>query len=91
MNLKECRQILALVSLLVFLPVLAFSQTASEMDSMLQTDTVSSAQAAHFILGSADLLPSEKGVNHGFRIWIKFKNLLFFGIYLLTEAEKSVE
>ena len=58
MNIKRRRQILVLVPLLILMPVLAFAQTASEMDTMLQADTVSSARAARFILGAADLLPA---------------------------------
>ena len=44
---------------LILLPALAFTQTAAEMDAMLQADTVSAARAARFVLGSADLLPPE--------------------------------
>ena len=58
MNIKRRRQILVLIPLLILMPVLAFAQTAAEMDAMLTADTVSSARAARFILGAADLLPS---------------------------------
>ena len=38
------------------LPVLSFSQSAAEMDAMLQADKVSAAEAAYFALGAADQL-----------------------------------
>ena len=43
---------------LLFLPALAFSQTAAEMDTMLVSDTISVARAARFTLGAAELLPA---------------------------------
>ena len=58
MNIKRYRQILMLTAVLILLPVLAFAQTAAEMDTMLAADTVSSARAARFVLGAADLLPA---------------------------------
>ena len=45
--------------LLLLLPAFVFAQTAAEMDDMLQTDTVSAARAARFVLGTAGLLPPE--------------------------------
>ena len=45
--------------LLLFLPALAFTQTAAEMDVLLQTDAVSVSAAARFIMGSAGMLPLE--------------------------------
>ena len=53
MNIKG-----GLLLLLLLLPAFAFAQTASEMDAMLEADTVSAAKAARFVLGSADLLPA---------------------------------
>ena len=58
MNIKRYRQILMLIALIILLPVLAFAQTASEIDAMLAADTISSARAACFLLWAADLLPS---------------------------------
>ena len=56
--LKRCRQILTLTLFILLLPVFAFAQTASELDFMLQADTVTAAKAARFVLGAADLLPA---------------------------------
>jgi hypothetical protein len=43
---------------LFLLPALGLSaQTAEELDRMLETQAVSAAQAARFVLGAADLLP----------------------------------
>jgi len=36
----------------------AFSQTATELDTLLTSDTVSVATASRYVLGAADLLPS---------------------------------
>ena len=47
---------LLLFFLILFPCALAFTQTADEMDSLLQADAVSAAQAARFVLGTADLL-----------------------------------
>ena len=47
-----------LLMFFILLPVLAFAQTASELDAMLQADTVTAAGAARFVLGAADLLPA---------------------------------
>ena len=58
MNIKKHRQILVLISLLIFLPIMAFAQTAAELDSLLTADTVSAARAARFVLEASDLLPS---------------------------------
>ena len=55
MNIKR---LLLLFSLLISHFSLAFAQTAAEMDTMLAADTVSSARAARFVLGAADLLPA---------------------------------
>ena len=56
MIIKNHCHILALALFILF-PVLAFSQTAAEMDDMLSSGIVSAARAARFVLGSADLLP----------------------------------
>ena len=53
MNIKRY-----LAPLLVLLPMLAFGQTAAEMDGMLEAETVSAAKAARFVLGTVDLLPA---------------------------------
>ena len=46
--------------LLFFLiPAFAFAQTAAEMDMLLDTQAVGAAQAAHFVLGAAALLPPD--------------------------------
>jgi len=42
-----------------FLPAMAFSQTAAELDALLETETVSAAVAARFALGAVGLLPPE--------------------------------
>ena len=42
----------------LLLPVIAFAQTAAEVDAMLEADTITAAKAARFVLGTADLLPS---------------------------------
>jgi len=48
-----------LITLTAFMPrSLAFAQTASDMDTLLKTDSVSVATASSFILGAADLLPA---------------------------------
>jgi len=52
------KSLFLLFSFLIFHFSLAFSQTASEMDTMLTTDAVTAAQAARFVLGAADLLPA---------------------------------
>ena len=52
--LKRC-----LALFLLLLPAFAFAQTAAEMDTMLDSDTVSSALAARFILCAAELMPPE--------------------------------
>jgi len=57
-NIKNSRLWLLLFSLFFFLSSFVFSQTASEMDAMLQADTISAARAARFVLGTADLLPA---------------------------------
>jgi len=43
----------------VFLPALAFAQTAAELDTMLDTETVTVSEASRFALGSVGLLPPE--------------------------------
>ena len=48
-----------LIICILLLPVLAFAQTAAELDTILETKAVSAATAARFALGSADLLPQE--------------------------------
>ena len=48
------RRYLAIFLLLI--PAIAFAQTASEMDALLEAETVSAAVLARFVLGSADLL-----------------------------------
>ena len=62
-NMIRKRRWLLLFSLLFFLTAFmpssfAFTQTAAEMDAMLAADTISSARAARFVLGAADLLPA---------------------------------
>ena len=58
MNIKKY-----ILLFLLLLPALAFvprpldAQTASEVDAMLHSDTVSAAAMARFVLGAADLLP----------------------------------
>ena len=47
------RKLVLLFSLLIFHFSFAFAQTASEIDSMLAADTISSARAARFVLGAA--------------------------------------
>ena len=54
-NIKPFRFLL--FSLFILLSSFAFAQTASELDAMLQTETVTAAFAARFVLGAADLLP----------------------------------
>jgi len=44
--------------LLMLAPVLAFCQTAAEMDAMLTANTVSAAKAVRFVLEAADVLPA---------------------------------
>ncbi|MDR1505592.1 MAG: hypothetical protein LBI67_00665 [Treponema sp.] len=47
-----------IAALLFIFPVLALeAQTAEELDRMLETQTVSAAQAARFVLGAAEKLP----------------------------------
>ena len=48
------RRCFSLIFLL--LPVLAFGQTAAELEQMIGSDTVTSARAARFILEAAELL-----------------------------------
>lgn len=57
MIIKNHSLFAALALFLLLLPVLAYAQTAAEMDSLLGADTVSAARAARFVLGSAELLP----------------------------------
>jgi len=49
---------LLLFSFLILNFSFAFAQTATEMDTLLASDTVSVAKAARFVLGAADLLPA---------------------------------
>ena len=51
------RRLVLLFSLLITHFSFAFSQTALEMDTMLTSKAVNAAQAARFVLGTADLLP----------------------------------
>ena len=44
---------------LLLLPACVFAQTAAEMDLLLQSETVSAAKSARFVMGAADLLPAE--------------------------------
>ena len=55
MNIKKQH---LLLYLLIFLSSFAFAQTASELDNLLTTETLSAAKAARFVLGAADLLPA---------------------------------
>ena len=43
----------------IFLPALAFAQTAAELDTLLGADAVTVSEAARFTLGSVGLLPPE--------------------------------
>ena len=49
---------LLLFYLITFTLYLASPQTAAELDTLLQTETVSIATTARFVLGAADLLPA---------------------------------
>jgi len=40
---------------LLFLPALAFAQTASEMDTLLRTSAVTTGVAARFVMGAAGM------------------------------------
>ena len=45
------------LALFLFLPTLAFAQTASELDRMLETQALSVGLAARFAMGAVGLLP----------------------------------
>jgi len=47
----------AVFLIILLLPAFAFAQTAAELDIMLETEAVSAAAAARFVLESAELLP----------------------------------
>ena len=50
----------SLIPLLLFFGALTlYGQTAAELDAMLETQTVTAAAAARFVLGAAQLLPPE--------------------------------
>jgi len=53
MNIKT-----GLILFFLSLPVLIFSQTAADMETILTAEKVNAAKAARFILGAADLLQS---------------------------------
>ena len=48
-----------IIFVLFLLPALTFTQTADEMDTLLETQTVTVARAARFILGAVELLPTQ--------------------------------
>ena len=50
--------IMMLLTVLVLAPTVLHAQTASEVDIILASDTVSAAKAAYFVLGAAGLMPS---------------------------------
>ena len=50
-----------LALILFFLPALIFSQTAAELDSLLETNVVTVGTAARFTLGAAGSIPPELG------------------------------
>ena len=59
MNKKNSLLRLLLFSYFFFLfSFVVSAQTATEMDAMLEANTVSAARAARFVLGTADLLPA---------------------------------
>jgi len=50
---------LYLAVVFILLPVVGFSQSASELEGLLRAGTVSAAVATRFILAAADLLPAD--------------------------------
>ena len=48
-----------IIVFLLLLPGIVCAQTASELDVMLESNTVSAAKAARFVLGAAGLLPED--------------------------------
>ena len=58
MKIKNSFLRFALFSFFFLLCSFVFAQTAAEMDAMLQTEALSAARAARFVLEAADLVPA---------------------------------
>ena len=67
---------LFLTIIFLFISTIAFSQVAADIDTLLESNIISTEMAAYFILGAAGLLPEEISVKSAYdnaksRGWIK--------------------